>query len=170
MSSTRTKADLLARIEDEREQWHRLLARIDRAHMEEPGPMGVWTFKDLTAHLLGWCERTIGRLDAAGRGDETPPPPWPAEWDEADDASVDAINAWIYEQHRERPLDDVLADADVSYQRLASIVSSLSEEDVTSPERFPYLEGQALADADLFGHLHEEHEPAIHAWLAERGR
>ena len=30
MSSTRTKADLLARIEDEREHWHRLLAKIDR--------------------------------------------------------------------------------------------------------------------------------------------
>ena len=168
MSSTRTKADLLARIEDEREHWHRLLAKIDRARMKEPGPMGAWTFKDLTAHLLGWRERTIARLDAAGRGDEMPPLPWPAELDGDDAADVDAINAWIYEQNRDRPLDDVLADADASYQRLASSVSALSENDVTSPDRFPYLEGQALADADLLGHLHEEHEPAINAWLAAR--
>ena len=132
--------------------------------------MGEWTFKDLVGHLLGWRERTIARLDAASRGAAPGPPPWPAALDENDENNVDAINGWIYEQHRDRPLDDVLADADASYQRLASIVSSLSEDDVTSPERFPNLEGQALADVDLFGHLHEEHDPAISAWLAERGR
>ena len=36
---------------------------------------------------------------------------------------------------------------------------------VVSPDRFAYLEGQALADLDFFGHLHEEHESAIYAWL-----
>ncbi len=160
MSSTRTKADLLARFEDERQHWHRLLAKIDRERMEEPGPMGEWTFKDLVAHLLGWRERMIVRLDAATRGDETPPPPWPAELTEDDE-----INNWIYEQNRDRPLADVLADADASYQRLASCVAALSEEDVTASDRFAYLDGQALADIDFFGHLHEEHEPAIYAWL-----
>jgi hypothetical protein len=29
----------------------------------------------------------------------------------------------------------------------------------------PGLEGQALADADFFGHVHDEHEPSIRAWL-----
>lgn len=161
MSSTKTKADLLSRIEEEREYWHRLVAKIDRDRMEEPGPMGEWSFKDLAAHLTGWREQTIGRLEAAGRGDDTPPTPWHADLVEDDE-----INRWIYEQNRERPVADVLEAADTSYQRLASAISGLSEDDVTTPERFPWTDGQSLADADLFGHLREEHEPDIHAWLA----
>jgi hypothetical protein len=134
MSGTRTKADLLARIEEEREGWHRLLAKIDRARMEEPGPMGDWTFKDLVGHLLGWRERTIARLDAASRGGEVPPPPWPPEL--TDD---DAINDWIYAHYRDRPLAEVLDEADASYQRLASVVAGIPEEDVVAPDRFAHL-------------------------------
>jgi hypothetical protein len=165
MSSTKTKADLLARIEEERELWQRLVARIDQAWMEEPGPMGDWSFKDLAAHLTGWRERTIARFEAAGRGAEVPPPPWPTHMTEDDE-----INRWIYQQNKDRTVRDVLQDADASYQRLATAIASLSEDDVTTPGRFPFLEGQALADVDsaLFDHLHDEHEPDIHAWLAAR--
>jgi hypothetical protein len=161
MSTTKTKADLLNRIEEEREYWHRLVAKIDRDRMEEPGPMGQWSFKDLAAHLTGWREQTIGRLEAAGRGDETPPTPWPAHLVEDDE-----VNDWIMAQNRDRSLSDVLEAADTSYQRLASAISGLSEEDVATPGRFPWIGEQALAEVELFGHLREEHEPDIHAWLA----
>ncbi|MFN8514301.1 MAG: ClbS/DfsB family four-helix bundle protein [Thermomicrobiales bacterium] len=165
MSSTKTKADLLARIEEEREYWQRLVAKVDQAWMEEPGPMGDWSFKDLAAHITGWRERTIARFEAAGRGDEVPPPAWPAHLTEDDE-----INNWIYRQSKDRPLREVLQEADASYQRLATAISSLSEDDVTTPGRFPVFGGQALVDVDslLFDHLREEHEPAIHAWLATR--
>ena len=161
MSTSKTKTDLLARIEEEREYWHRLIGKIDRDRMEEPGPMGEWTFKDLVAHLTGWRERTISRLEAAGRGDESPPTPWPAHLVEDDE-----INTWIQEQNHDRPVGDVLQAADTSYQRLASAVAALSEEDVTTPGRFSWMGDQALTEADFFGHLHEEHEPDIHAWIA----
>lgn len=163
MTATKTKADLLTRIEEEREYWHRLIAKIDPEQMEEPGPMGEWSFKDLTAHLVGWRDLTIARLDAAGRGDEDPSPPWPENLVEDD-----AINRWIYQQSADRPVAEVLEAADSSYQRLASAVAALSEDDVSTLGRFPWLEGQALAEIDFFGHLHEEHEPDIHAWLASR--
>ena len=44
----------------------------------------------------------------------------------------------------------------------------MPEADVTTPGRFDWMEGQALVDADFFGHLHEEHEPSIRDWLATR--
>jgi hypothetical protein len=125
--------------------------------------MGAWTFKDLAAHLTGWRERTIRRIEAAGRGEPEPSPPWPAEL--TDD---DRINDWIHRQHRDRPLRDVLADADRSYERLAAAVAALPEEAVTTPGYFPWMEGKALADGDLFAHLHEEHEPDVEEWLARR--
>ena len=158
-----TKDELLRSIQAERGKWHALVAEVGEGRMDEPGPMGVWTFKDLAAHLTGWRERTIGRIEAAGRGEPEPPPPWPVELTEDD-----PINDWIYRQNLDRPLRDVLADADQSYERLAAAVAALPEEAVVTPGYFPWMEGQALADGNLFGHLHEEHEPDVEAWLAKR--
>lgn len=152
---------LVAQIENEREQWNRLVAEVGTDRMEEPGPMGEWTFKDLASHLTGWRERTIARLEASP-GQE-PQLPWPAELTEDDE-----INQWIYERDRDRPLDDILLEADNSFERLTSAIRALPEEDLLTPGRFPWAGDEPLADADFFGHLHEEHEPDIRRWLAER--
>ncbi len=69
-----TKDELLASIEGERDAWNALVSEVGEGRMEEPGPMGAWTFKDLAAHLTGWRERTIGRIEAAGRSEPEPPP------------------------------------------------------------------------------------------------
>ena len=158
-----TKDDVLDSIHAERDKWNALVAKVGKERLEAPGAMGAWTFKDLAAHLTGWREWTIARIEAAGRGEPEPPPPWPVELIEND-----AINDWIYRQNRHRPPRDVLADADQSYVRLAAAVATLPEQAVTTPGYFPWMEGEALAGADLFGHLHEEHDPDVEAWLARR--
>ena len=56
-------------------------------------------------------------------------------------------------------MDDVLADAVESYERLRSQRSGAPGEAERVANAFPSLEGQALADVDLFGHLNEEHLP-----------
>src|SRR5690348_18238395 len=162
MSTTTTKDDLLARMRAEHEGWRALLAEVGEERMERPGPMGEWTFKDLAAHLSGWRERTIRRLEA-GPGVE-PAMPWPANLTDDDE-----INDWIHEQNRDRPPRDVPADADASYDRLAGAITALPEADVPTAGRFAWAEGIALADADFFGHLHEEHEPSLRTWLASAG-
>lgn len=152
------RATLLDTIERERAHWHDLVAEVgDRA--EEPGPMGEWSFKDLAAHLLGWRERTIARLMAASAGTTPPGAPWPAELDDDD-----AINGWIHDRHAHRTAADVMADVDTSYQRLADAINRMPESMVADC-RFPWLDGRTLVEVDLFGHLHDEHEPSIRAWL-----
>lgn len=159
---TGAKERLLARIDNEREQWQRLVAEVGTARMEEPGPMGEWTFKDLAAHLTGWRERTLARLEASP-GQE-PQLPWPEEL-----TGDEEINVWLHERDHDRPLDDILLEADNSHERLASAIRALPEEDLITPGRYPWLGDETLADADFFGHLHEEHEPDVRRWLAERG-
>lgn len=156
------KERLLARIDSEREQWQRLVAEVGTGRMEEPGPMGEWTFKDLAAHLTGWRELTLARL-SAGQGQEAQPP-WPAELTEDDE-----INNWLHNRDRDRPLDDILLEADNSFERLTSAIRALPEEDLITPGRFPWLGDEPLAELDPAGHLHEEHEPDVRRWLAERG-
>jgi hypothetical protein len=132
--------------------------------MEQPGAMGEWTFKDVAAHLTGWRRRTVMRLEAAARGEPEPPNPWPAELGDAED---DSINAWLHDQTKDRPLAEVLADADAVYDNFIAAIEALPIDLVTDPNRFHWMEGESLADGDFSGHL-DEHEPDVRAWL-ERG-
>src|SRR5919201_1911286 len=93
------RKELIADIQREQHAWREIVAEVGRDRMNEPGPMGEWTFKDLASHLAGWRGRTIARLEAAANGRPEPPTPWPAEL--KDD---DSINAWIRERDRQRSL------------------------------------------------------------------
>jgi len=165
-----TRDELVQQIHDERATWHALLAEIGEDRMEEPGPMGDWTFKDLAAHLSVWGERTLARLEAGPAG-KTPPPPWPVAMGSEDEITDwDEVNNWIYEQHRDRPLHDVLTERDRSYERFATLIETMPEDDLMTPGRFGFdgMEEKPLVEGDFFGHLHEEHEPSIREWLQTR--
>jgi len=165
MAETPNKSALLEQIAREQIFWQQLLDEIGEERMREPGATGDWTFKDVVAHLNGWRSISLARLDAAQHGHTPAAPPWPAVLDEDDD--VDEINAWIQQANRDRSLHAVLAEYGDSFQHMRDAVTALSEPDLTQAGRYPWLEGYALADVitGSFGHLHEEHEPALRAWL-----
>jgi hypothetical protein len=157
----KTREDLLRQIADERAEWNALVDSIDEHRLEEPGPMGEWTFKDLAAHLLGWNERQVDEIEAGPGVD--PPTPWPSTLQ-----NDDAINAWIYEQHHDRPAGDVLSDLDRSYERLANAIANVADDDLLTPGRFDFMGGQrALVEADFFSHYRDDHAPDVRAWLGE---
>ena len=164
----RTTADVLDAIATERVLWNDLVAAVGPDRMLEPGPMGEWSFKDLAAHLTGWRLRTIERLEAAGRGEPDPAPPWPATLQEDDE-----INDWIQAQAADQSLHDVLAEADRSYLRLSAAVEALPATALWDSAYFPWADGtaigQAIIDRSFFGHLHDEHEPDVRTWLARAG-
>ncbi|MGZ8439052.1 MAG: hypothetical protein ACXWXR_11010, partial [Candidatus Limnocylindrales bacterium] len=64
---------------------------------------------------------------------------------------------------------DVLAEADAVYDAFSAAVLALPVNDATDPERFDWLEGQALVDSDPGGHL-AEHESDVRGWLASAHR
>jgi len=161
MGDEAARETLIGQIEGVRGRWRRLVADVGPDRLEEPGAMGEWTFKDVAAHLTAWRQRTVGRLGAAARGEPEPPPPWPAELSGAED---DPINAWIHDQTKDRPAEELLAEADAVYDDFIAAVRALPDEALTDPNRFPWTEGEALADADFGGHL-DEHEPDVRRWL-----
>lgn len=166
---TMNKSQLLTRIEEERVFWERLLAEVGEERMEQPGATGDWTFKDVVAHLVMWRQRTIAQLEAAQRNQPPAPPLWPAFLDE--EKETEQINHWIYLTNQDRPLQDILNESRRQFQQLATLVTALSEQDLMDPKRFAWMKGQALGPAiSTFGHLHEEHEPALRAWLARSNK
>lgn len=163
-----SKKQLLAEMQSEHAAWLALLDEIGEENMTQPEVAGGWSIKDIVAHITGWRRRTVLRFQAALDPTIEMVPPWPAELgglDENDD--VDDINAWIYKTSQDLPLADVLNESREVFQQLVVAASALSEEQLNDPRRFPWLEGQRLTGALIFGHFHEEHEPDMRAWLAK---
>jgi hypothetical protein len=166
MTDRPVKEEALARIDSERDTWRALVEEVGPDRMDEPGPMGEWSFKDLAAHVLVWRRRTVARLEAAGGGPPAPERSWPAGVGEDDDS----VNAWIYSQHHDRPAADVLRDVDDSYARMRAAVARLDEDVIVTPGRLPWLGGASLAEAGRTSHFLDEHEPSVREWLATRDR
>ncbi len=159
-----SKKQLLAEMQSEQAAWLALLEEIGEENMTQPEVAGGWSIKDIVAHLTGWRRRTVLRFRAVLDPTVDMTPYWPAELDEDDE--VDEINAWIYKANRDRPPADVLNDSREVFQQLVAEVSALSDEQLNDPQRFPWLEGERLTGAFIFGHFHEEHEHDMRAWLA----
>jgi uncharacterized protein (TIGR03083 family) len=155
----RTRAEQLAALRADQQFWRDLAAEVGPQRYREPGPMGEWSFGDLAGHLLGWRNRTIARLEAAGRGEPEPAAPWPEGLD-----GDDTINDWIREQDAGRSPEQLVAAYEASFDRLATAIDALPDDTLTDPDAFEWL-GEPLVNADFTSHLHEEHVPTVRAWL-----
>ena len=161
-----TKSELLDWLQKEYQQWEVFLDQIGAVRMDQPGVNDNWSMKDIVAHLTGWNRWLVARLHAAQRGEPKPPPPWPAHLQ-----TDDEINAWIYETHHGRSVDEVLEESHQVFQQLLTAIEGLPEQVLIDPSAYlPWLEGNPFTPAGLFSHFHEEHERDMRAWLARRER
>ena len=175
-----TKVDLLRSIETERDWWRAMLGPAI-----QDGPLtgneaidGNWSLKGLLAHIDGWRQWTLTRLQAAASGTIAPVPPWPAEMSEAiiDGVDgVDEINAWFTEQADSKDLDEVIDDLYRHLDGMHAVIEQMSPDDLFTPGRYSWLGhgfesipiGPALLGSSI-SHVHEEHAPALEAWLRAR--
>lgn len=163
MQTPTTKPELLEQLQQERQAWEALLAKIGQERMETPGVTGDWTMKDTLVHLTNWWRREVALLEAARRGER--PPDHPPQFE------VAVINQWAYLTNRDRPLAAVLRDAADVWQQFEAGLQAVPEDVLFDRTRFGWMEGRALGVGllnDFTRHLHEEHEPLIHAWLEQR--
>lgn len=165
MMTTVAQRAVAAHIRADRQVWRDLVAEVGRDRMLEPGPMGEWTFKDMAAHLAAWRNLRIPMIEAVGRGEAVQP-----DSSEDSEDAVHQVNAEFQVRDRDRSLDDVLADYDSSFERLAAAIEALPESVAHDPNGLPWAEGTAAVDIDFTDHLHEEHLPDVRAWLHARDK
>ena len=161
-TATPARDRIVRQLAAHRAEWRALVVEVGLDRMDEPGPMGDWTFRDLAVHLLGWRDWTIARIEAAADGAPAPHHAWP------DGLDNDGVNQWIQDQGLGRSKDDVLEAIDISHERLAAALCRFPESTLTDPAAMPDLEGQAAVDIDWVSHFHDEHQPDVRAWLARR--
>lgn len=153
--------ETLALLDGARARLDEAVARIPRERMETPELDGGWSAKDAVAHIT-WSEREmVGVLrQRALVGSEL--------WE----LSRDDRNAAVYAENRERPLDDVLAEARQVFVELRAEIARLSDEDLNDPAVIAGLPGEftpwQLLAGNSWAH-YPEHLPALQALAGQPG-
>src|SRR5205809_2245972 len=116
MDDRMTKNKLSDNIREGRALWEGVLAEVGEGRMLRPGVEGDWSVKDIIAHVNFWERMLVNSLQAALNNQTPPIVP------ELENQGTDEQNAWIYEQVKELPLRDVLAESREVYRQLLQTV------------------------------------------------
>jgi hypothetical protein len=120
-----TKEQLLRHVRENHGRWFDAVARLDRDMMLEPAIAGGRTPKDVVAHVTWYEKEAAGvLLGRALGGSELWDRPQPER------------NATILAENRDRPLDDVLSEAEKVFSGLVALIEALEEADLHDPSRF----------------------------------
>ena len=142
--------------------------------VEVCGASGDWTVKDVIAHMSGWHTPSLTDLRSVMEGNPSARYRWPVDTSGAasDDDKVQIINSWLYEQNKDRPLDEIIAESRGQWDDLRGIVTGLTEDQLNDPAAVARFEGTSLADqvmsGEWFSHFHDEHEAMLRDWLNEQ--
>ena len=166
MEEQKSKAELVAEIETERQRLEAILATLSEDQMLVPGVIDDWTVKDLLAHITVWDQRMISWVAQTTRGEVPEMLPPGKTWDD-----LDEWKEQTYQKHRFRPLDEILDDFQLSYTQALQTVHDVSEQDLIDPKRFAWREGRPLwvmVAANTSWH-YKEHDESIRNWLEGMG-
>jgi hypothetical protein len=141
MAKQTAKAQLLKDIRRERRRLEQNLSGLSAQDMSRPGVTGEWSVKDILAHLVAW-ERLLLEWYGAGLRGESPNTS-PVGMSRK---AMDALNQHIFEQNRERGLDDVLAEFHASFQEVLAVAETMPEEELFARGRFDWTGRWTLAD------------------------
>jgi hypothetical protein len=178
-----TKPSLLQAMKTGRQAWPALLDRIDKAALTEPGVEGVWSVKEIVAHIAGYEQYFTAYLADLRPGSSNSPgrtaildsfyqqhlniyrqthPDFPAQLDDVHENQLNTIFVWACQQ---QSVQDVLAAELESYENLMAEVQVLSEQALTDSHQ-----GRALIERlpnQYYAH-YQIHMPAINVWWRKR--
>lgn len=153
-----TKDEILEALENERENLLEVIDGMTPEEMEQPGPGGEWSVKDILIHLSAWEAELVKLLWQAKQGQR----PSTVHFSNID---VDTLNREWHLAYKDRPLERVLPDFDAVRKQTIRRVESFSDKDLNDIQRFPWLEKIPLWEwiaNDSFGH-EAEHTTQIQA-------
>ena len=137
-------ASVAERMRAEHARLETLLASFSDEELVQPGRFGEWSAKDMLAHITFWEQRLIAYVNGAKESLVQP--------DEDESVAIDRINAGVLAANRDRPLAEVRAAFEHTYQEALELAESLSAEDLADEVLYNLLAG------DTFEHYREHVE------------
>jgi hypothetical protein len=164
-----TKSELMRRIRERHAEMEELLASLSPAQLTAPELDAGWSVKDSLAHLAAWDNLAVDWTNQYRRGEA---PKYWAEGFVVGDGNTEEhmhrFNAHLFEQNKNRALDEVLDHFRSAFLRAVETVESLDASEIFDADHFPARKGRpliALLAGDSYEH-YDEHLGWIRAWLA----
>ena len=163
LSSTAVnKADVLEELESARAELLASIEGLSTEQMRIPGVVGMWSVKDVLAHITAWESELVTALNQVENRQV------PAIIDIED---IDEWNEEQYHLNARRPLEAIMEDLAGVHKMLVRMVGDLDERDLTDNRRFRWMEGEPLWYLIAENaYLHErEHAEQIRQWRQGQG-
>ncbi|MFA4953837.1 MAG: isochorismatase family protein [Patescibacteria group bacterium] len=134
------RQQLLDEAQKEYEALGKQVASFTPEEMVRPGVIGVWSIKDILAHLLEWQRMYMGWYEAGLRGQKPATPAKGYNWSE-----LPALNQDIYERYKNAQLDAVRSQLEASHKHMLDGVGPLPEDELFTPGRHKWTGISTLA-------------------------
>ncbi|MHB1296757.1 MAG: DinB family protein [Anaerolineae bacterium] len=118
----RNKTELLASIRSERDALEQIIAPLNREQLLATDAETGWSIKDHLAHMTAWIQKLLAVLQGC--------PPWVGlalDQETYTSATLDDVNAILFERDRYRPLIEVLAYWRATHERALELLEETQE-------------------------------------------
>lgn len=139
---------------DEEAFWQEL----DETERTAIGMPELWSAKDHMAHRTFWHKNLIGKVTAILQHQEIPP----------SEESDDQINAMVFEEHKLHPWSALHAEAERVYAELITVAEQLSEDDLTTSNRFASITGEHPLYTAFLGDCYEHDQEHLAQYYLDR--
>lgn len=160
------KDHILAALREQFVRWEKLLATLTEDQITAPRFDLGWSIKDVIAHLWGWQQISIARMEGGVFDREPEFPKWVMELHGVWEENADQTNARIYEINHEQPWSEVHRNWREGFLRFLELGNKISERDLLDGGRYPWLKGYSLAFILVASYdHHQEHFEKLTNWL-----
>src|SRR5437868_13431554 len=149
------KQQLLQRLDRAWGTFQESYAGLSDAELMEAGVTGVWSVRDIIAHVTWWEEEALAHLPLVLAGGR--PPRYSVTH-----GGIDAFNAKMTEQRKPWSLAQVLTQQDEVHRRLVAFIQGAPEEQLSTDTRF-----RRRLRLDTYGH-YPKHARAVRTSRASR--
>lgn len=156
------KEDILRELAEARADLLDAIDGLSADHMRVAGVVGIWSAKDVLAHIVAWESEVVTALNQIQLG-RVP-----------SIMHIDDIDEWNDEQYHinaRRLLEAIMDDLAGVHRMLYKMLEDFDERTLTDNRRFPWMEGESLVyllEENVY--LHErEHADEIREWRNREG-
>jgi hypothetical protein len=162
------KDHILSAMREQFDRWEELLARLSEVQIIAPRFDLDWSIKDVMAHLWGWQQISIARVEGGLHDRETQFPAWVNELGNVWEEDANRTNDRIHELNHLKTWSEMYESWRNGYLRLLEAGSGISERDLLDGDRYPWLGGYSLAFILVASYEHhQEHYEKLTAGLKE---
>ena len=162
------KEHILAALKEQFDRWEELLATLSKEQLTASRFDLNWSIKDVMAHLWGWQQISIARMEGGVLDQEPKFPQWVLDLHGVWEENADQTNSRIYEINHEKPWSEIYQNWRNGFLRFLRLGNEISERDLLDGDRYPWLKGSSLAFILVASYdHHQEHLEKLLHWLRE---